>query len=68
MFPSGGNDKGPSMKRPPYRIMQVARRELWSGILVEAGGNSDDAFQLNDLQDWLNQYVRRFACRDPDGR
>jgi hypothetical protein len=35
--------------------------KLWSGILVEAGGNSDDAFQLNDLQDLLNQYARRFA-------
>jgi hypothetical protein len=61
MFPSGGNDKGPSVNPATLSDHAGLRGGIMSGILVEAGGNSDDAFQLTILQDWLNQYIRRFA-------
>jgi hypothetical protein len=46
MFPSGGNDKGADREPGPLSDHAGCAAELWSGILAEAGGNSDDAFQL----------------------
>ena len=47
MFPYGGNDKGAEREPGPLiGSCRIAQRNYGHEFLVEAGGNSDDAFQL----------------------